>query len=77
MNQCEGCELASSDCMKNRPQCGKDIVFCDECGAGIVWDKLTDEEVHTHKEYHGQPNLRPEIVVNAWVCPECGHYNRI
>ena len=63
--------------MKHRPKCGKEIVFCDECSAGIDFDKLTDEEVHTSREYHGQPNLRPEIVVNGWVCPECGHYNSV
>ena len=54
-----------------------DFIECDECGANIDFDKLTDEEVQTFKEYHGEPNLRPEIVVIGWTCPECGHYNSI
>lgn len=51
-------------------------VQCDGCDDYFIWDKIPDDYIITSKEFHGQPNLRPETVVNGWICPDCGHANR-
>lgn len=77
MSICDGCDRSLSDCMKDKPLCKKDVVFCDNCGAGIDWEDLPDDQVVTLKEYHGQQYLRPETVVVGCICPDCGHYNTL
>lgn len=73
---CEVCGYQQNqECLtKGRCMIGKDIVICEHCNEFFEWDKLTDEQVRTTKEYHGQPYLRPETVVMGWLC-DCGHYN--
>jgi len=78
VNICTGCGEGSSDCIRNQKcQVHKDLIFCEECGAGFYFEHLSDDNVETYREYHGQPNLTPEIVPVAWTCPECGHYQRL
>lgn len=52
-----------------------DWVQCEKCLDYFIWDKLPDEYIKVYREYHGQPYLTPEIVPEAWDCPECGHHN--
>jgi|WetSurMetagenome_2_1015567.scaffolds.fasta_scaffold583213_1 hypothetical protein len=56
-----------------------DWVGCEDvnCCAVFEWDKLPDCYVRTEKEYHGEPHLRPEIIVVGWTCPKCGHDNSL
>lgn len=50
---------------------------CEDCLKYFIWDKIPDEYVKIYREYHGQPNLTPEVVPVGWDCPICGHYNSL
>jgi len=52
-----------------------DWVQCEDCLDYFIWEKIPDEFIKVYREYHGQPNLTPEIVPEAWDCPECGFHN--
>jgi predicted nucleic acid-binding Zn ribbon protein len=55
-------------------KCMKDQTYeqCPECKAYLVWKDIPDENVITIREYHGQPNLTPEVQVMGYICTECG-----
>jgi hypothetical protein len=68
---CDSCAFCISDCMKDEPKCGKDIVFCDHCGKGWEWEKLPVgyQLVHyTCVECHGFKYV-PEV--EGFQCPGC------
>jgi hypothetical protein len=75
---CKGCDQKSSDCQKDKPKCGKDMVFCDSCDAGFEWDKVPDSNVkivyESRGEFWGAPCSEP--VCYGWTCA-CGHYNEL
>lgn len=52
-----------------------DWMWCQGCSIVFDWDKLPDENIISYREYHGEPNLTPEVVPTGWICPECGHKN--
>lgn len=56
---------------------GDEWCQCEACDEVFVWEDLPDEYVKTFREYHGQPNLTPEVVVEGWICPGCGHENSL
>jgi hypothetical protein len=79
VDACEGCDHAQIECIKNKPLCRKDIVFCQECSAGIDWDKLdktSPELIITIQESHPYGSTTAvETLVVGFVCPECGTRN--
>ena len=77
---CYDCEISTAkECFRNRGRCkcGKDIVMCEHCGYRYIWDKLPYENIkmvgNGRLEHFGTPC--EEMVVDGWVCPDCGHRN--
>jgi hypothetical protein len=75
---CEHCEYQSSDCYKDTPKCGKDVIWCEKCNKAWDWDKLPDEQVkvvyESRGEFWGAPCSEP--VCYGWYC-DCGYYNEV
>jgi hypothetical protein len=76
-DHCDGCDRASSDCWKDRPQCRLDIERCDGCGAGILLDDLDGENIISKSQAHPYGStVAYEIYTVGFICPICDCVNK-
>jgi hypothetical protein len=77
IDSCDQCEIGSSDCWRDAPRCGKDIIECPHCTGRFDYDDLQAKDpakIVTIREPRpwGSTVAYEQIVVGCY-CPFCGH----